>query len=143
MGHSGIVFRVLCPKISTGQEKLAPPGLHGLHVFAPLSPTHSHRRWVGGPLSLKAGNFSFQARTALNYLWMGKFGTNLESGGSQEAPCTAQSSVHPLIAVLELILLSLQVASSQPPQPPVSLHSLRQPPVQFCHSISCLISCLK
>ena len=34
-------------------------------------------------------------------------------------------------------------ASSEPPQPPVSLHSLRQPPVQFCHSISCLISCLK
>ena len=35
-GHSGIVFRVLCPKISTGQEKLAPTGLHGLHVFATL-----------------------------------------------------------------------------------------------------------
>ena len=36
IGHSGIVFRVLCPKISTGQEKLAPTGLHGLHVFATL-----------------------------------------------------------------------------------------------------------
>ena len=36
MGHSGIVFRVLCPKVSTGQEKLAPTGLHGLHVFATL-----------------------------------------------------------------------------------------------------------
>ena len=36
MGHSVIVFRVLSPKISTSQEKLAPTGLHGLHVFATL-----------------------------------------------------------------------------------------------------------
>ena len=35
-GHNGTVFRVLYPKISTGQEKLAPTGLHGLHVFATL-----------------------------------------------------------------------------------------------------------
>ena len=27
-------FRVLFPKISTGQKKLAPTGLHSLHVFA-------------------------------------------------------------------------------------------------------------
>ena len=36
IGHSGTVFRVLCPKISTGQEKLAPTGRHGRHVFATL-----------------------------------------------------------------------------------------------------------
>ena len=35
-GHSGIVFRVLCPKISTGWGKLAPAGWHGWHVFATL-----------------------------------------------------------------------------------------------------------
>ena len=35
-GHNGTVFRVLYPKISTGQEKLALTGLHGLHVFATL-----------------------------------------------------------------------------------------------------------
>ena len=36
IGHSGTFFRVVCPKISTSQEKLAPTGLHGLHVFATL-----------------------------------------------------------------------------------------------------------
>ena len=36
IGHSGKVFRVLCPKISTGQKKLAPTGRHGRHVFATL-----------------------------------------------------------------------------------------------------------
>ena len=35
-GHNSTVFRVLFPKISTGQKKLAPTGLHGLHVFATL-----------------------------------------------------------------------------------------------------------
>ena len=62
-------------------------------------------------MSLKAGNFSFQPRTAKKLLLIGKNGTNLEPGGSQEAPGTAQSSIHPLIAVLELILGSLTVAS--------------------------------
>ena len=36
-GHNGTVFRVLYPKISTGQEKLAPTGRHGRHVFATLA----------------------------------------------------------------------------------------------------------
>ena len=36
--HNGTVFRVLYPKISTGQEKLAPTGRHGRHVFATLPP---------------------------------------------------------------------------------------------------------
>ena len=62
-------------------------------------------------MSLKAGNFSFHPRTAKKLLLIGKNGTNLEPGGSQEAPGTAQSSIHPLIAVLELILRSLLVAS--------------------------------
>ena len=35
-GHNGTVFRVLYPKISTGQEKLAPTGRHGRHVSATL-----------------------------------------------------------------------------------------------------------
>ena len=35
-------FRVLYPKISTGQEKLALTGLHGLHVFATLVTEWSH-----------------------------------------------------------------------------------------------------
>ena len=50
-------------------------------------------------MSFKAGNFSFQARTAQNWLWIGKCGTNLEPHRSHEAPCTAQPSVHPLGAV--------------------------------------------
>ena len=33
------VFRVPCPKISTGLEKLAPTGWHGWHVFATLQGT--------------------------------------------------------------------------------------------------------
>ena len=36
IGHSGTFFCVVCPKISTSQEKLALTGLHGLHVFATL-----------------------------------------------------------------------------------------------------------
>ena len=41
-GHNGTVFRVLYPKISTGQEKLALTGLHGLHVFATLLEQHKN-----------------------------------------------------------------------------------------------------
>ena len=40
----------------------------------------------GRPMSLKAGNFSLQARTAQNWLRMGKYGTYLEWSWSQEAP---------------------------------------------------------
>ena len=43
---------------------------------------------------------------------MGKYGTNMEQNRSHEAQYTAQPSVHPLSAVLELILASLQLASS-------------------------------
>ena len=39
IGHSGTIFRVLFSKISTGQEKLAPTGRHGRHVFATLTIT--------------------------------------------------------------------------------------------------------
>ena len=38
---NGINFRVLCPKISTGREKLAPAGWHGWHVFATLLVSHA------------------------------------------------------------------------------------------------------
>ena len=61
-------------------------------------------------MSLKAGNFSFQPRTAKKLLLIGKNGTNLERGGSQEAPGTAQSSIQPLIAAPELILGSLAMS---------------------------------
>ena len=37
-------------------------------------------------MSLKAGNFSLQARTAQNWLRMGKYGTYLELNRSEEAP---------------------------------------------------------
>ena len=36
IGHSGTVFCVLCKKISTGREKLAPIDWHYWHVFATL-----------------------------------------------------------------------------------------------------------
>ena len=35
-GHNSTVFRVLFPKFSTGQKKIAPTGWHGWHVFATL-----------------------------------------------------------------------------------------------------------
>ena len=38
-GHSRTVFRVLCKKISTGREKLAPIDWHDWHVFATLQQT--------------------------------------------------------------------------------------------------------
>ena len=41
-GHNGTVFRVLYPNISTGQEKLAPTGRHGRHVFATLLQHQPH-----------------------------------------------------------------------------------------------------
>ena len=41
IGYSGIVLRMHCPKISTGQEKLALTGRHGWHVFATLRKTGS------------------------------------------------------------------------------------------------------
>ena len=53
MGHSGIVFRVLCPKVSTGQEKLALTGLHGLHVFATLRSDDSIVNITGFGFSFK------------------------------------------------------------------------------------------
>ena len=37
IGHNGTVVCILCPKISTSLKKLAPTGLHGLHVFATLT----------------------------------------------------------------------------------------------------------
>ena len=37
-------------------------------------------------MSLKVGNFSFQAHTAQHWLWMGKYGIYLEFYRSQEAP---------------------------------------------------------
>ena len=35
--NSSVVFRMLCPRISTSQEKFAPTGRHGRHVFATLT----------------------------------------------------------------------------------------------------------
>ena len=41
-GQFWVIFGVLYPKISTGQEKLAPTGRHGWHVFATLFDTASY-----------------------------------------------------------------------------------------------------
>ena len=41
-GQFWVIFGVLYPKISTGQEKLAPTGRHGRHVFATLPEAFSH-----------------------------------------------------------------------------------------------------
>ena len=77
-------------------------------------------------MSLKAGNFSFRACTAQNWSRMGKYGTNLEPHRSQEAPCTAQPSIHPPSSELELILASRQCAASAPP---VRCRAASEPPV--------------
>ena len=50
-----------------------------------LRPT-SYGKWVGGPMSLKGGNFSFQARTDQNQPRMDKYGTYLDFNASQGAP---------------------------------------------------------
>ena len=55
-----------------------------------LRPT-SYGKWVGGPMSLKQGNFSFRARTAHNWLRMGEYGTYLEFCRSHEAPKHCQT----------------------------------------------------
>ena len=59
-----------------------------------LRPT-SYGKWVGGPMSLKQGNFSFRARTAHNWLRMGEYGTYLEFCRSEEAPRHCQTSDSP------------------------------------------------
>ena len=45
----------------------------------------------GSTMSFKAGNFSFQACTAKNWLRMGKYGTYLELNASQGAPKHCQT----------------------------------------------------
>ena len=51
-------FSVLCPKISTGLEKLAPTGWHGWHVFATLHDVDAE--FDDDDESLTAKIFSFQ-----------------------------------------------------------------------------------
>ena len=94
-----------------------------------LRPT-SYGKWVGRPMYLKRGNFSFQARTAQNQLRMGKYGTYLEFNRSQEAPkhCPTFDSLIQCCAIAHFRL---------PPVCPRFAPSL--PPVcpQFdCHCIS-------
>ena len=50
-------FCVLCPKISTGLEKLAPTGWHGWHVFATLWPT-----WMESALPAEWANQLWDGR---------------------------------------------------------------------------------
>ena len=51
----------------------------------------SYWKWDGATMSIKAGNFPFQAWTAQNWLWMGKYGTYLELNASQGAPKHCQT----------------------------------------------------
>ena len=51
----------------------------------------SYGKWDGATMSIKAGNFPFQACTAQNWLWMGKYGTYLELNASQGAPKHCQT----------------------------------------------------
>ena len=81
-----------------------------------LRPT-SYGKWVGGPMSLKQGNFSFRARTAHNWLRMGEYGTYLEFCRSEEAPRHCQTSDSP----------TQSCARAHFRSPPVWL------PLHFCH----------
>ena len=56
IGHSGKVFCVLCPKISTGQKKLAPTGRHGRHVFAALGLSENLKSF--GDCDVEANNYN-------------------------------------------------------------------------------------
>ena len=51
----------------------------------------SYGKWDGATMSIKAGNFPFQACTAQNWLWMGKYCTYLELNASQGAPKHCQT----------------------------------------------------
>ena len=64
---------------------------HNVSVRSPKTPSQvlrptSYGKWVGGPMSLKGGNFSFQARTDQNQPRMDKYGTYLDFNASQGAP---------------------------------------------------------
>ena len=70
-------------------------------------------------MSLKQGNFSFRARTAQNWLRMGKYGTYLEFNTSQEAPKHCPTFDSPTQCFASAHFRSppvrLQFASSSPP----------------------------
>ena len=85
-----------------------------------LRPT-SYGKWVGGPMSLKGGNFSFQARTDQNQPRMDKYGTYLDFNASQGAPkhCPTLDS------------LTQCFASAHFRSPPGASGSLREPPILF------------
>ena len=81
-------------------------------------------------MSLKQGNFSFRARTAQNWLRMGKYGTYLELNASQEAPkhCPTLDS------------LTQCFASAHLRSPPVRLRLRLQfgsPPIWFASNSVC------
>ena len=67
-------------------EREAVVGAWGQLLLSQVLRPTSYGKWVGRPMYLKRGNFSFQARTAQNQLRMGKYGTYLEFNRSQEAP---------------------------------------------------------
>ena len=92
-----------------------------------LRPT-SYGKWVGRPMYLKRGNFSFQARTAQNQLRMGKYGTYLEFSRSQEAPkhCPTFDSLIQCCAIAHFRLPPV-CPRFAPSLPPVWL------PLHFCH----------
>ena len=97
-----------------------------------LRPT-SYGKWVGGPMSLKQGNFSFRARTAHNWLRMGEYGTYLEFCRSHEAPKHCQTLDSPTQSCARAHF------RSPPGRPQVAP---RSPPVD-CHCNEIWIHCLK
>ena len=99
------------------------------HLMKTGSPPDFLWKSGGRPMSFKGGNFSFQARTAQNWLRMVKYGTYLELNTSQEAPkhCPTFDS------------LTQCFASAHFRSPPVRLQ-FRSPSNFVCHHIPSLIS---
>ena len=68
-----------------------------VHIYRSMHQTRqvprptSYGKWDGATMSIKVENFPFQACTAQNWLWMGKYCTYLELNASQGAPKHCQT----------------------------------------------------
>ena len=117
-------------KVAGGREKdMQPPS----QVLRPTS----YGKWVGGPMSLKQGNFSFRARTAHNWLRMGEYGTYLEFCRSHEAPKHCQTLDSPTQSCARAHF------RSPPGRPQVAPRSPPGRPQFDCHCNEIWIHCLK
>ena len=68
-GQNSTVFRMLFPKISTGQKKLAPTVWHGWHVFATLPNIHLHCSWSSQKMKLERINRSATISNETTHVW--------------------------------------------------------------------------